>query len=343
VFAVSQIIEKNLHRAKSDASILWINPEVDDCWRALEALANRGSLKLFSQDFGGYSYLQGAGANVEFAAFPTAGEEKYDWIIVKLPRQKALLDMLLDCAVSLLAKDGVLWLAGENKAGIKSADKLLKRHFGRSRTLDNARHCRLYEAGGHLHQARFSPSDYSTQWTLSFAGAGINVVSYPGVFAHGRLDEGTALLLDTLATMDFKGDVLDFACGAGLIGACIAARNADVSVTLLDNNALALRACKETLDANHLNATVLASDGLSEIDGIYDIVVSNPPIHAGVRTDNQMGMNLLKSIRENISPGGKLILVANVHLPYENWLSKQFKKVNELAANENYKVIAAKK
>jgi len=297
---------------------------------------------MFSQDYGCYSFLQQAGADIEFAAFPEAGEVQYDWIIVNLPRQKALLVMLLDCAAALLAKDGVLWLAGENKAGIKSADKLLKMHFRRLRKLDNARHCGLFEAGSRANQNHFKPLTYRQQWSMNCAGFSINVISYPGVFAHGRLDEGTALLLDTLAAMELKGDVLDFACGAGLIGACIAARHPDTSVTLLDNSALALKACKETLDANNLNGALLASDGLSEISGSFDLVVSNPPIHAGIRTDNHLGMKILDSVQKHIRPGGKLIIVANIHLPYENWLSKQFKLFNQLAANENYKVLLAK-
>jgi len=343
VFAVSQIIERNLNRRQIGGSVLWINPEKDDCWRSVKA--NCTSLKLFSQDYGCYSFLRQAGANIEFSAFPEPGLGKYDWIIVNLPRQKALLAMLLDCACALLADHGVLWLAGENKAGIKSADKLLKARLGQLGKLDNARHCSLYEAHTHLNKNVFNPLTYRQQWLLDCAGSAINVFSYPGVFAHGRLDEGTALLLDALAPMVLKGDVLDFACGAGVIGTCIASQHADTSVTLLDTSALALRACKETLESNHLNGTVLASDGLSELNNSYsyDLVVSNPPIHAGVRTDNLLGMRLLESVHEHIRPAGQLILVANVHLPYEKWLTKRFKRFSELAANENYKVIVAKK
>jgi 16S rRNA (guanine1207-N2)-methyltransferase len=341
VFAVSQIIERNLHRRKSGGSVLWINPERDDCWRAVKPVCS--SLKLFSQDYGNYVFLQQAGADIEFAAIPRTDEDKYDWVIVNLPRQKALLNMMLDCAATLLAKDGVLWLAGENKAGIKSADKQLKSHFGQVRKLDNARHCSLFEADARLNQDLFNPRNYRNQWVLNCNNSGITVISYPGVFAHGRLDDGTALLLHALATTELNGDVLDFASGAGIIGACIAAQHKDTTITLLDTNAMALKACAETLEANQLEGLVLASDGLSGINDSFDVVVSNPPIHVGARTDNQLGMRLLESVHEHIRPGGRLILVANVHLPYENWLSARFKRFSGLAANDNYKVIVATK
>ncbi|MCP4046507.1 MAG: class I SAM-dependent methyltransferase [Gammaproteobacteria bacterium] len=338
--AVSQIIERNLHRQDFRGSTLWINPEKDDCWQ--NAKSNCTSLKLFSQDFGVHTFLKQAGADVEFAAFPQENGEKYQWIIVNLPRQKALLRMMLDCAAGLLADGGVLWLAGENKAGIKSADKLLKLYFSQVRKLDNARHCALYQAGVVLNQRSFKPLEYRQKWVLDCQGTGIHVTSYPGVFAHGRVDAGTALLLDTLAEMTLQGDVLDFACGAGIIGACIATRSASTSVTLLDINALALRSCKETLAGNHLNGSVLASDGLSELESSFDVVVSNPPIHAGVKTDDRLSIRLLESVHDHIRPGGMLVLVANVHLPYEKWLSQSFRRSVELTANDGYKVILAK-
>jgi len=341
VFAVSQIIGKNLERRKTGGSALWINPEQDDCWQLVRTRCD--SLKLFSQDYSAFTFLQQTGADGDFSAFPGAGKETYNWVIINLPRQKALLAMMLECAASLLAEGGVLWLAGENKAGIKSADNLLKLYFGQVRKLDNARHCGLLEAGARLHQQPFDPLAHREKWVLDCAGSRISVLSYPGVFAHGRLDGGTALLLDAVADMQVHGDVLDFACGAGVIGSCIATQNADAHVTFLDSSALALKACEDTMNANHLQGAVLASDGLSELSGSFDLVVTNPPIHAGVKTDTRLGMRLLDSVHRHIRAGGRLILVANLHLPYENWLSTRFKSCSQLASNENFKVIVAKK
>jgi len=336
---VSQIFQRNLHRHEPCVSGLWINPEKDDTWRM--AKAHCTSLKLACQDFGVYRFQQRIGADVEFSAFPKASEDKYKWVLLNLPRQKALLRMMLDCAASLLANDGVLWLAGENKAGIKSAHKLLKLYFRQVRKLDNARHCTLYEAGEILENPSFSLAAYRQEWLLNCKKPGITITSYPGVFAHGRLDAGTALLLEVLPALNLDGEILDFACGAGLIGACISASQPHARITYLDNNALALRACEETLESNDLAGTLLASDGLSEIKGTFDCVISNPPIHAGIKTDNRLSQGLLDSVHKYITPGGLLILVANIHLPYENWLSQRFTKYSEVISNTNYKVITA--
>jgi len=338
---VSQIIERNLYLRESQGDALWINPEKDDSWQTVKRSCN--SLKLFSQDFGTYRFLKQAGGDAEFSAFPEADVERYQWIIINLPRQKALLNMLLDCAAGLLAENGVLWLAGENKAGIKSSVKHLKSYFGQIKKLDNARHCSLFEASEILNRSPFDPLLYRQEWLLDCNHAELKIASYPGVFAHGRLDAGSNLLLGVLADLQIAGDVLDFACGAGLIGGCIAAGQPQASVTLLDSSAMALRACEETLAANQLNATVLASDGLSELGESFDLVVSNPPIHSGVKTDNRLGMRLLESVFEYIRPGGMLIMVANIHLPYEKWLSQKSSYCTDMISDDNYKVILAKK
>lgn len=338
---VGQIIEKNLHRRPACTSALWINPDRNDNWRAAQKTCD--GLKLFCQNFSDYRDLKQAGAEVEFAALPKAGNQKYDWVILNLPRQKALLAMLLDCVASLLTDAGVVWLAGENKAGIKSADKLLKQHFEQVSKLDNARHCSLFEARSGLQKKPFDQRAYQQQWTLSCKDQKLLITSYPGVFAHGRLDAGTALLLEALTAMQMDGEVLDFACGAGVIGACVAAKHPNSKVTLLDSSALALMATEETLAINQLTASVLPSDGLSEVQARYDFIISNPPIHAGVETDNLLSHRLLASVNEHINPGGQLIMVANRHLPYEKWLLQQFPYCEELLANSQFKVIAAQR
>lgn len=338
---VSQIIARNLPRQNACGRGLWLNPEPDDCWR--QTTDNCRSLQLFCQDHGCYRYLQRSGANADFGAFPETAGQKYEWIILNLPRQKALLAMLLDCAAALLADQGKLWLAGENRAGIKSAGKHLKKRFNQLRKLDSARHCTLFEASGAATAASFDPVAYRDQWPLEYESMQMTVHSYPGVFAHGRLDSGTSLLLGVLRKLNIEGEVLDFACGAGVIGASIARFHEHTSVTLLDNNALALRASQETLDANQLSGTLIASDGLSELEGSFDLVVSNPPVHAGVKTDTGMSMRLLDSVHEHLRPGGRLIMVANIHLPYERWLGQRFSRCRQLASDTHFKVIGAEK
>ncbi|MGD9264730.1 MAG: class I SAM-dependent methyltransferase [Lysobacterales bacterium] len=338
---VSQIIERNLPRLAAGGKALWINPERDGCWQL--AAGRTDSLQLSCQDHGAARYLQASGADVSFEAYPGKHSKAYDRVILNLPRQKALLAMLLDNAAATLSGEGALWLAGENRAGIKSARRYLEARFGKVRKLDSARHCTLFEAGNVLAERVFDPLDYREEWPLACGTTDIAVVSYPGVFAHGRLDAGTALLLEVLQDMRIRGEVLDFACGAGVVGACVASRSRAAHVTLLDNNALALKSATETLAANGLDGAVLASDGLSEVEGIFDLIISNPPIHAGLRTDTGLSMRLLDSVLEHLRDKGRLLMVSNIHLPYEKWLAQRFRRTRQVAENRQFKVLLAEK
>jgi 16S rRNA (guanine1207-N2)-methyltransferase len=335
----SQIISKNLDGCSVVGKGLWINPGQDSAWH--EAATYCQQLTLFCQDRGAFVFHQNPGVDVHFGAFPDADNAPYDWIIISLPRQKALLQMLLECAAAMLADDGTLWLAGENKAGIKSSGKWLKEYFSSVKKIDNARHCTLYEAAKPLKHREFSSSLYRNVWELDEPGCQLQIVSYPGVFAHGRLDPGTRLLLQSLPDLPIGNQVLDFGCGAGVIGACIKRLYSSAQVSFLDTNALALKSCEETLAANELHGTVLASSGLDELSGQFDWVVSNPPIHNGLKTDNRLSMQLLEPLLQHLRPGAQFLLVANRHLPYENWLSERFTNVKEFKTNDNFKVLLA--
>ena len=85
---VGQIIDRNLHRKQHCATALWINPDQNDNRQG--AKAHCDTLNICSQDYGNFCFLKQAGADVEFSAFPDSGDKQYQWVILNLPRQKAL-------------------------------------------------------------------------------------------------------------------------------------------------------------------------------------------------------------------------------------------------------------
>ena len=102
----------------------------------------------------------------------------------------------------------------------------------------------------------------------------------------------------------------------------------------------AIKAVDAGLD---VKGSVLASDGLSEVTERYDYLISNPPIHSGVKTDNLLSQKLLADVNIHLNAGGMMIMVANRHLPYETWLAKSFSSFIGLKNNAQFKVIAARK
>ena len=115
-----------------------------------------------------------------------------------------------------------------------------------------------------------------------------DIRSLPGVFSYDRLDEGTEMLMGAVQIPP-GAKVLDAGCGYGIIGLFAAVEGAGL-VHLVDNNLLAVEACRETLSVNGIkNAEVSAGDLLNPwFPDQYDLVLSNPPFHAGQAVDYQV-------------------------------------------------------
>jgi 16S rRNA (guanine1207-N2)-methyltransferase len=335
--AISQVILRNEGRLAA-GPVLLVNPPRDTLVRQLQREGR--SVRCATQDFGDYRWLESAGAAVAYGAAPEPdGSERT--IILRLPREKELLHMLLHATADRMNAAATLWLVGEKRAGIKSAPRQLKQYFQKVAALDNARHCGLLTAAGAAVERPFDLADYTLDWSASHAGNDLQLHSLPGVFAHGRLDRGTALLLAVLARLRPQGRILDFACGCGIVGTALLAADESSQLTFLDSSALAIESSRLTLTANGMRGEVLPSDGLTEVRGCYDWIVSNPPFHRGVASDLDTAAGFFQSAGTFLAENGKIVIVFNRHLPYLRWLHSSFDRVERLAENEEFIVIQA--
>lgn len=271
-----------------------------------------------------------------FATEPPAGA--FSAAVLFLPKSKDLADYLLNSLAARLP-NGMLYLVGEKRGGIEGAARLLA-HFGKPRKLDSARHCQLWQV--QIDHAPAAPSleALARRFELSLSDGPLSVISLPGVFSHGRLDRGSALLLEQLDELP-AGHLLDFGCGAGVLGATLKRRYPASQVTLLDVDAFALAASRLTLAANHLEAEVLASDGIHGAPRELSAIVSNPPFHQGVHTHYAASETLLREARQHLRPGGELRIVANSFLRYPPLIEQCLGPCQTLAEGEGFRIYRA--
>ena len=137
---------------------------------------------------------------------------------------------------------------------------------------------------------------------FSYRGHTLRLMTDSGVFSRGEVDEGSALLLNSLP--ELSGRVLDLGCGAGVIGVSIGKANR-VELTQSDVNERALSLTRENLKRNGVSGTVVESDGFSAIDGTFDTIVTNPPIRAG----KAVIYRLFQEARDHLAENGALYLV----------------------------------
>ncbi len=334
---VSQLILRNTGLLQS-GKVLLINPPRDSAYGRLASGTRQVSI--FTQDFGDHIYLSSSGATSEFGLIPSPYAATQDIVLI-LPRERERLEMLLHALASSMTSQSILWLAGENRSGIKSSAKKLQHYFQTVARVDSARHCTLFRACNPTPADPFVLEDYEKTWPLTFSGAQIDIVSLPGTFAHGKPDRGTMLLLDSLQELKPTGQVLDFACGSGVIGLSLLRHQPAIGLTLLDTSALALESARSSLRVNAMTAKIVASDGFAQLEGTFDWIISNPPFHRGTNNDLNVARHFFTNANRFLSESGKLLLVCNKHLPYTAWLKERFTRVEIVGLDRGFKVILA--
>lgn len=230
-----------------------------------------------------------------------------------------------------------LLVIGENRAGVRSVEKILE-PFGNIAKIDSARRCGLY----HFELQNVPNFDCKKFWK-SYRLNELEIFALPAVFSSSELDGGTKLLLSTFHKADgLKGNVLDLGCGAGVIGASLKKMFPKIKLTMSDIHAMALASSERTLAENQLEGKVIASDVFSHIDGRFDLIISNPPFHDGIDTAYRAVESLILQAKNHLTRGGELRIVANAFLPYPDLLDQAFGSHQLLAKSTKFKVYSAK-
>ena len=267
-------------------------------------------------------------------------EQPFEAAVVFLPKARELTNYLLNALASRLA-GRELFLVGEKRSGIEAAAKQLS-PFGRARKLDSARHCQLWQVTVEDAPQAVSLESLAQHYEVEMEDGPLKVVSLPGVFSQGRLDRGSALLLENIDKLP-SGNLLDFGCGAGVLGAAVKRRYPHNNVIMLDVDAFATASTRLTLAANGLEAEVLTGDGIDAAPMGLSTILSNPPFHVGVHTDYQATENLLRKARQHLKSGGELRLVANAFLKYQPIIEEHFGVCAIKAQGNGFRIYRAKR
>ncbi|MFN8495258.1 MAG: class I SAM-dependent methyltransferase [Caldilineaceae bacterium] len=341
---ISQLLMRNLASLRGER-LLVVNYPPDDFLLLLRQQLPGANVMAFNQHYAAHEQLCTAyqrakldATQLIFAPVYIADDSRHDLALIFLPKSRPLIEVTLAMVGAALQPGAACFLVGENDSGIRSSRSLLEERIGPARTVDAARHCVLFQATKQVASVPFHLADWRTSYSLSIGQQNLTVVSLPGVFSHGRLDEGTQLLLETLE-LPAAARVLDFGCGAGVIGATIKQRWPTCNVTLVDANALALEATHQTMLANDLPVdTIKPSDVFSNVQETYTHILSNPPFHTGVKTDYRMVTTFLQEASRHLVKGGKLRIVANSFLKYQPFIEANVGPCRVVAENRYYRV-----
>ena len=162
------------------------------------------------------------------------------------------------------------------------------------------------------------------------------------MFSRHRLDPGTDLLVKTVLgeLRDRQASLLDLGTGVGVMAIALAKLRPRLTVTGSDVNRRALELAADNARRASVSGRVrfVEWDGVPE--GIFDLVLTNPPIRAGKETVYR----IFQEAAESLTPEGSLYLVIRVKqgaASARRELGSYFGQVVTLARAKGYHVLKA--
>lgn len=188
--------------------------------------------------------------------------------------------------------------------------------------------------------ASFEPADPvdTVEFRATVGEYTCRFLTQPGLFSWEDLDAGTELLLEEVSVPD-GARVLDLACGYGAVGSFVGARS-DCDLYATDDDAVASTFARRNYDRNGVSpVTVETADCLDAFpEQTFDVVVSNPPTHAG----KGVTMKLFEGVRSALAADGAFWLVYNDVMSYERSLREDFGfDVSVVARGDSFSVARA--
>ena len=267
-------------------------------------------------------------------------------VLVRLPRA---LDALGDIAALIAAHadpDVVVFAGGRIKHMTLAMNDVLRRSFTTLDVSHARQKSRVLTARG-PHDGH-DPQPRSARHDATGLPVPITVCAYGGAFAGTGIDIGTRFLLDQLAAADAyeldgtRGDVIDLACGTGVIATWLTLRYPALSVVASDRSAAAVASARATVAANGVaeRVEVVRDLGLeTRPDASARLIALNPPFHAGTAVPmSGVADPLFAEAGRVLATGGELWAVWNSSLQYRSSLERLVGSTRQVARNAKFTV-----
>lgn len=259
-------------------------------------------------------------------------------VLLRLPKSLAALENYVETIARYAAPDVTVYGGGRVKHLSFGMNDVLRRYFAEVRASLARQKARVLIAGG----GAIRPDGSTFPRRAHDADLDLWVCAYGAVFAGAKVDLGTRFLLGFVDRMAPGAAVaMDLGCGSGIVAAYLARARPALVVLATDDSAAAIDSATATAVANGLGGRVRFSrdDATREHDDAsIDLIVCNPPFHAGTAVDASLASRLFRAAARTLRPGGQLWTVFNSHLGYADELSRVVGRTQVAGRNPKFTV-----
>lgn len=280
---------------------------------------------------------------VKFTASLDTLDGVFNCVVIKVPKTLALLEDQLIRLRPHINADTQIIVAGMVKALPANVWKLLERLIGNTSTSLAKKKARLIFAT--LNENLAIPANpYPIEYQLENTNYWLS--NHANVFSRDRLDIGTRFFLEHLPIKPNATDIIDLACGNGVVGLIAAERNPNATLHFIDESFMAVASARTNFQrafGEQRTASFQIGDGLRNFAAqSADVILCNPPFHQQNTIGDQIAVQLFKQAKNVLKKGGELWVIGNRHLNYYQDLNRLFGNCTVVASNTKFVIWRAK-
>lgn len=260
-----------------------------------------------------------------------APEGAYAAACVFLPRSREAGRDMIARAMEMLPPGAPVLVDGAKTDGVDGILRSARKHVGGVSEAVSKAHGKTFRLSAGPAPESFRAPERSAEGMTTPAGG----------FSAGRVDPGSRLLAQALPAR-LPGHVVDLGAGWGWLGAQALAREGVERIDLVEAEHAALEAARANV-ADPRAAFHWADAARWAPEAPADMVIANPPFHAGRRPDPSLGIAFVRAAARILGPRGILMMVANRHLPYEAAIAEAFRDHAEIGGDAAYKIVRAER
>ncbi len=266
--------------------------------------------------------------------------EKIDYIIIKIPKSNDYLKFLIDKINSSYPEGTKVICSAMVKYLNSSIYSLL------SDKLSNLKYSYSWKKSKVITAVVKACDDEVQDYIhLDIPEFNIKMVNKINSFSSKKLDLGTRFFLENVDKMniDMWDSLIDVCCGNGILGIYLAKTKNISRLIFSDISYSAIESTKDNLKVNQLQnkeSQVYRDNSLDAIKEVgVDAIVCNPPFHDKHKISISTALEIFEASKKVLKVNGKLFIVANRHLGYQQHLTKIFTEVKILAQNKKFVII----
>jgi len=277
-----------------------------------------------------------------YSTVPAPEGEGYDGALVLCGRHRGQNEAWLADAIERVRTGGLILVAGSNDDGVASLRKRVEKIVQFDGNLPKYHGLAFWFTRSA--DASAAISALGDQKSDGLADG--RFIAAPGMFSHDRVDAGSKLLAECLPDT-CRGTAADFCAGWGYLSVALLERTSGLkSMDLYEADHASLEAARQNLQAVAPKIPLgffwqdLAAEKVTKK---YDLIVMNPPFHQGRAAEPEIGQAMIKAASGALKSGGRLFMVANRGLPYDETVRAGFSRAQELRREAAFRVVVAYK